>query len=78
MPFRYQSGEEIKKADRVTFHGEPGEIESIADPLTPSVDTEWYIQQLGGGVMVLEPKHFGRAFVSKPEEAEDLVLMSRG
>ena len=32
MPFFYSSGEEIAKGDRVLLHGEPGEIELVADP----------------------------------------------
>jgi hypothetical protein len=31
LPFTYQSGEEIKKGDRVLFHGEQGEIEFVVD-----------------------------------------------
>lgn len=77
MPFRYQSGEQIQKADRVTFHGEPGEIEFVADPVAPTSETEWYINEFGGGVMIIEPKHFGRAFVNEPENAEDLVFIAR-
>jgi hypothetical protein len=75
VPFRYQSGGEIKKGDRVLFHGEPGEIEFVADPLAN--DPERYVQQEGAGVMVVEPKVFGRAFISDTEQAEDLIFVSR-
>ena len=76
MPFKYQSGEEIKKGDKVLFHGEPGEIELIAEsPGTP--ETDWHIKEFGGGVRVREPKFFGLAFLTNPEEAEDLVFVSR-
>jgi len=34
VPFRYQTGDEIRKGDRVLFHGEPGGIEFVADPLS--------------------------------------------
>ena len=54
MPFTYQTGEEIKKGDRVTFHGDPGEIEFISDPLVDDPQ-DWYIKEFGGGVMVIEP-----------------------
>jgi hypothetical protein len=77
MPFTYQSGEEIRKGDRVLFHGEPGEIEFVADPLISDPETEWYVEQYGGGVMIIEPKRFGRAFLSKTHTAEDLILVSR-
>jgi hypothetical protein len=64
VPFFYQSGEEIKIADRVRLHGESGEIEFVAD----SVDdvNGWYVEKYGGGVMVVEPKVFGRLFISAP------------
>lgn len=59
MSLFYQTGEEIQKGDRVVFHGEPGEIEFVADPASPNSEVDWYIEEYGGGVMVLEPKHFG-------------------
>jgi len=45
--FTYISGEEIKKGDRVMFHGEPGEIEFVADPLISDPQTDWYVQKYG-------------------------------
>jgi hypothetical protein len=33
MPFFYQSGEQARQRDRVRLHGEPGEIEFVADPV---------------------------------------------
>ena len=77
MPFRYQSGAEIKKGDRVIFHGEPGEIEFVADPLVNDPETEWYVQEYGGGAMVVEPKVFGRAFLSNTEDEQDLIFVLR-
>jgi hypothetical protein len=77
VPFRYQSGEEIKKGERVLLHGEPGEIEFLADPLANDPETEWYVQEYGGGVMVVEPKVMRRAFLSDTENAEDLIFVSR-
>jgi hypothetical protein len=32
MAFVYQSGEEVKSGDRVTYHGEPGEVEFVHQP----------------------------------------------
>ena len=77
IPFMYKSGEEIKQGDRVTFHGEPGEIEFVADPLGNHPETDWFVQEYRGGVMLVEPKHFGRACLTQPDEAEDLILVSR-
>ena len=65
------------KGDRVLFHGEPGQIELVADPLVTDPETAWYVKEYGGGAMVVEPKVFGRAFLSNTESAEDLIFVSR-
>ena len=75
MPFFYTSGEEIKTGDRVFLHGEAGYIEHIADPTVDPDD--WLVTEKGGGVMIVEPKHFGRLFVNDPANCEDLVFTSR-
>jgi hypothetical protein len=77
MLLLYPNGEEIRKGDRVLFHGEPGEIEFVADPAISDPETDWYVQEYGGGVMILEPKYFGRAFLSEPQAAEDLKFLAR-
>jgi hypothetical protein len=78
MPLTYATGEEIRKGDRVLFHGEPGEIELVADSAVADPETDWYVQEYGGGVMVLEPKNFGRAFLPEPQTTEDLEFVARG
>jgi hypothetical protein len=78
MIFKYQSGEEIRKGDRVLFHGEPGEIEFVASELGDPI-TDWHIKEDGGGVMILEPKLFGRVFIpaDQLDETEDLQFVAR-
>ena len=74
MPFKYHSGEEIKPGDRVLVDGEPGEVEFVSDPDDPLTDpNDWYIATFGGGVMVVEPKVFGRVFLREPESKLDFV-----
>jgi hypothetical protein len=75
MPFFYSSGEEIRKGDRVLLHGEPGEIELVADPAESPDD--WFVKNQGGGIMVVELKVFGRLFIPKPEADEHLIFVSR-
>jgi hypothetical protein len=75
MPLKYRSGEEVRKGDRVLFHGEPGEIEFVADSLVGDPAMDWYVKEHGPGVMVREPKHFGTAYVSASHD--DLVFVSR-
>ena len=41
MFVKYQSGEEIRKGDRVLFHGEPGEIEFVAEKLVGDPAVDW-------------------------------------
>jgi hypothetical protein len=77
MPFHYASGEEIRKGDRITFHGEPGEIEFVVDRLTGDPAMDWFEKEYGGGAMVVEPKHFGRCFVHDTQDTEDLIFVAR-
>jgi hypothetical protein len=77
MPFFYQSGEQIKAGDRVHLHGEPGKVDFVADPVEHPND--WYVKERGGGVMIAEPKVFGRLFINAPvSDYEDLEFVSRG
>ncbi|HKT25491.1 MAG TPA: hypothetical protein VJR04_12860 [Terriglobales bacterium] len=78
MILRYQSGVEIKKGDRVLYAGKPGEIELVA--VEPGdQETGWYVTEYGSGVMIREPKLFGRVFISADQlqDAEDLEFVSR-
>ena len=78
MTLKYQSGEEIKKGDRVLFHRESAEVAFVAyEPGDP--ETDWYVQEFGGGVMISDPKVSGRTFIpaSQVDEYEDLEFVSR-
>jgi hypothetical protein len=77
MILKYQSGEEIKKGDRVLFHREPGQIELVALELGDP-ETDWFTQEYGGGVMILE-RVSGRTFIpaDQIDECEDLEFVSR-
>jgi len=47
MILKYRSGEEIKKGDRVPFHGNPTQIELVArEPGDP--ESAWYLEELAG------------------------------
>jgi hypothetical protein len=76
VPFFYRSGEQIKQRDRVRFHGEPAEIESIHD--RSDGPNDWFVERCGGGVMITEPKVFGHLFIDAPvTQYEDLEFVSR-
>ena len=81
MTLKYQSGEEIKKDDRVLYHGESAEIEFVVVD-DADLETKWYFQEFGGGIMIVqhvEPKSFGRVFISAGDidDTEDLEFVSR-
>ena len=78
MALTHRTGEEIKKGDRVLFHGNPVEIELVASEPGDG-ETEWYLQEYGGGVMVLDPLVSGRTFISADEVpgCEDPEFVSR-
>ncbi len=79
-PLHYRTGEEIKKGDRVRFHGNQAEVEFVAWGASDS-DRElaWYKEEYGGGVMISEPLAFGRAFIPSDQlaECEDLEFLER-
>jgi hypothetical protein len=74
MPFTYLSGQPVLKGDRIRYHGEPGEVEFIAEVGDP--DTSDLVEQSGGGCMIIAAG-FGRVFVHDPDNDEDLELVSR-
>jgi len=75
MTFFYWSGEEVQEGDRVTLHGQPAHVETIANPSSGYDD--YLVKEHGGGVMIVEPKNFGRAFINEPHTYEDLDFVSR-
>ena len=77
MPLTYQSGEEIYPGDRVTYGGNAGTIELVVDG-AGNPETDWYFENCGAGVMVVEPTVFGRVYINAPNDAEDLQFVGRG
>ena len=75
MPLAYLSGEPVMKGDRIRYHGEPGEVEFIADGTDP--ETGWYAQQFGVGCMITATR-FGSVFTHpRTADWEDLEFVSR-
>lgn len=77
-PLRYMSGTEIRKGDRVRFHGRMAAIVFAASDLS---DTQHacFVQQYGGGVMVEDPAASGCSFipVDQLKNYEDLEFIGR-
>ena len=78
MTLKYQSGEEIKKGDRVLFHRGHAEIELVACTPDDPVST-WYVDEFGGGVLIREPNDPNPTFITADElpDYEDLEFVSR-
>ena len=49
----------------------------MADKIVGDSAMDWYVTEQGGGVMIIEPKFFGRIFVHDTENDEDLILIAR-
>jgi len=77
MTLFYQSGEEVRKGDRVTYFGNPGEIEVVADALVGDAEVDYYVEEIGRGVLIREPKIYGRVFVEATDIGDELVLLGR-
>lgn len=77
-PLRYLSGEEIRRGDRVRFHGLQAEIEFSASDLNDP-EHAWFVQQYGGGVMVKDLSVSGLTFipVDQLKSYEGLVFIAR-
>jgi hypothetical protein len=75
----YRSGESIRKGDRIRFHGNAAEIELVADPETADPESEWYVKEFGGGVLIVDPSVSGHTFIGKNSLSsyEDLEFVAR-
>jgi hypothetical protein len=63
MPLLYITGEDIQEGDKIRYDGLSGEVEVVADPAFPKGETDWYVDEFVGGLLVAEPTVFGRVFV---------------
>jgi hypothetical protein len=77
MALKYQSGELIQPGDRVTYGGNAGTIELVVEGATGVPETDWLFKTNGPGVMVAEPKVFGRVYLHDPHHEEDLLFVAR-
>jgi hypothetical protein len=77
MALTYQSGEDIQIGDRVTYGGNAGKIELVVESRTGDPGQDWLFETNGAGVMVAEPKVFGRVYLHDPHDEEDLLFVAR-
>jgi len=76
MPLKYHSGDEIKKGDQILYGSSRGVVEFVADPAVDDPNTKWYVEEYGGGAMLMT-ELYGAVFASRPNEEEDLELAGR-
>lgn len=72
MALTYQTGEEIRRGDRVTYGGNAGVIELVVEASTGKPEEDWLFETHAASIMVAEPKVFGRVYLPAPQEEEDL------
>lgn len=80
MSLTYRSGEEIRKGDRVLFHGNHAQVELVVCPsgaADPAIGG--YLKEFGSGIMVLDPSVSGQTFlpIDSLADYEDLEFVSR-
>jgi hypothetical protein len=76
--FVYPSGEEVKRGDRIRFHGEPGEVEFVVAELTGDPAMDWYMEEFPGGGYMIKAEGFGRVFLMETSnDLEDLEFVAR-
>jgi hypothetical protein len=78
MPLTYKSGEEIRQGDRVSYGGHAAVIELVVEGSTGVPEEDWLFENHGAGIMVAEPKVFGRVYLHAPHDEEDFLLVDRG
>jgi len=77
MALTYQSGEDIQIGDRGIYGGNAGTIELVVESRTGDPEQDWLFETNGAGVMVAEPKVFGRVYLRDPDDEEDLLFVAR-
>ena len=76
MALTYRSGEEIHQRDHLSYSGNAGVIELVVEGLAGDPEQDWLFETNGAGIMVAEPKAFGRVYLHAPHE-EDLLFVAR-
>jgi hypothetical protein len=77
-PLCYTTGEEIRKGDRVRFHGHQAKIDFPASDVN-DLEHVWFVLRYGGGVMVQDPSVAGSTFipVDQLKNYEELEFVAR-
>jgi hypothetical protein len=79
MTLKYQSGDEVRLGDHVTFGGSAGRVALIVVCMNGDAENDWQFETNGPGVLIVErePTLFNRVYLRDPETKSDLVLVAR-
>ena len=75
--FAYQSGEEMKKGDLITYGGKPGVVEFVVTGKSGDPEMDWYIDEDPEGGVMVKVESFGNIFLPETDTEEDLIFVSR-
>ena len=76
-PFTYQSGAEVCTGDRISYHGQPGEVEFVITGKSGDPALDWYLDEYPGGGFMITAAGFGNVFLTAKDTEQDLQLASR-
>ena len=74
-PFRYRSGELVKKADMLLSHGESATVEYVVDPDCTDEAQRWHLPHSPSGGIMINSATVGAVFET---DTEDLEFLQRG
>jgi hypothetical protein len=77
---KYQSGEDVRRGDKVTFGGKAATVELVVVGSNGDPENDWQFETNGPGVLVVEAEPatlFGRMYMRNPEIKNDLLLVAR-
>ena len=66
----------MQRGDQIRYAGEEGAVEFVADPDVVDPATAWYVEQFGGGCMIVTQK-FGSIFLDSTVDEEELEFVAR-
>ena len=76
--FHYVSGDEVRRGDQVRYHGEPGEVQFVVSERVGDAAMDWYLDEYGGGGLMIFTENFGRVFLTSNDIDESLQFVERG
>ena len=78
MPLTYTSGDAVQPGDRVRLGDEPGVVKLVVDAATGDGVIDWFLAELGPGVLVRQPEVLAWVYVSPAASWHRLHLVERG